>query len=476
MPRPVFRCLLGFLASTAAWAAAPAPASPAPARKMSVVVIPVQDEIASPVLYILRRGLKEAERDQADLVVLDMKTPGGALDVTFEIMEALEKFSGKTVTYVDSEAMSAGAFIAASTDEIWFAPDGVIGAAAPVQSGGQDVEATMKQKVVSYLRARMRATSEGKGYRGQVVSAMIDADYELKIGETVLKGKGELLSLTATEASKTYGDPPQPLLAAGTAKTLDDLLAKKFGAGGYEVRRLEITWSERLAVLLNRLAPVLLGLGLLALFIEFKTPGFGLFGVGGIALLAVVFLSSYVAGFSGHEPALLFAVGVVLVLLELIFWHSAGFLGVAGVALMAGALVWSMADLWPNEPLAVAWSGDAFVQPLVNLGLGLLIAGVLAAALIRFLPQGWVWDRLVVGATIGGTAQMGGNAPGTAPLLASLVGRRGSAVTALHPAGQVEIDRRRYEARVDIGDIEAGEAIVVRGRTDFSLIVERIES
>src|SRR5471030_1012687 len=104
MSRPVFRCLLGLLAAPTVWAAEPAPASPAPARKVNVVVIPVRDEIAPPVLYILRRGLKEAERDQADLVVLDMKTPGGALDVTFDIMEALEKFSGKTVTYVNSEA------------------------------------------------------------------------------------------------------------------------------------------------------------------------------------------------------------------------------------------------------------------------------------------------------------------------------------------------------------------------------------
>ncbi len=80
-----------------------------------VVVIPVEGEIASPVLYILRRGLKEAIDEKADAVVLDMKTPGGALNVTFEIMEALGKFPGETVTYVNNEAISAGAFIAAMT-------------------------------------------------------------------------------------------------------------------------------------------------------------------------------------------------------------------------------------------------------------------------------------------------------------------------------------------------------------------------
>src|SRR5436305_4647280 len=163
---------------------------------------------------------------------------------------------------------------------------------------------------------------------------MIDADKELKIGDKVIKEKGELLSLTATEAMKTYGQPPKPLLGSGVAKSLDDLLDKKFGHGSYTVRRLEITWSERLAVFLNKLAPVFLGLGMLAIFIEFKTPGFGVFGGIGIALLAVVFLTSYVAGLSGHEPLLFFGIGVLLVVLELLFWHSAGFLGVGGVVLM----------------------------------------------------------------------------------------------------------------------------------------------
>jgi len=437
-----------------------------------VFVIPIRDEIAKPALYVLRRGLKEAMAAHADVVVLDIKTPGGALDATFSMMEALGKFPGRKIAFVDNEAMSAGAFISATTDEIWFAPDGIIGAAAPVTSTGQDVDATMKMKIVSYLKARMRAESEGKGYRGQVVSAMIDADTALTIGGQVLKEKGELLSLTASEAMKRYGTPPQPLLGSGIAADTTDLLAQKFGAGNSEVTELRITWSEHFAAFLNGIAPVLLGLGMVALFIEFKTPGFGFFGIAGVSLLAIVFLSSYVAGLSGHEPIVLFGLGAVLLLLELAFFHSAGFLGVIGVALMGGSLVWAMADLWPNEPISVAWSADAFVRPLADMGLGMVIAFVLAAALLRFLPHGLLWDRMAIGATIGGTAQTGGDAPGTGASLDALIGRRGLAVTALRPAGQVEIDGRRYEAKVAVSAIDAGARIVVRGRMDFGLVVE----
>ncbi|MEX2045024.1 MAG: hypothetical protein WD941_06695, partial [Opitutus sp.] len=403
--------LLGLSLGCTLVAAGEPAAVPVAQGSVAVHVIPVRDQIGSAALYIIRRGVKEAIATGADAVVLDMKTPGGALDSTFEIMEVLAKFTGTTITFVNTEAISAGAFIAASTDEIWFAPEGIIGAAAPVSMGGQEIDATMRQKIVSYLKARVRASSEGKGYRGQVISAMIDADSELKIDDTVLKSKGELLSLTATEAVKLYGDPPQPLLAAGLADNVDELLAKKYAGASAAVTTLQITWSEGLAVWLNKISPILMGLGMLALFIEFKTPGFGVFGIAGIACLGVVFLGNYVAGLSGQEPMLVFAAGVLLVLLELFFFPGIVVMALSGVLLMLGSLVWSMADLWPNEPLSVAWSADAFVRPLGTMGLGLAIAIALGLALSRFIPRGWFFSRLAVAEAVSGSAQVAGGAP-----------------------------------------------------------------
>src|SRR5688572_2222790 len=114
MLRRFFRHLarLGLVVATAFTAAAAAkapatdalsaPAASAPSTitgaKKHVVVIPVQEQVDTPLLFIIRRGLKEAIENKADVVVLDMKTPGGALDATFEIMEALAKFPGKTIT------------------------------------------------------------------------------------------------------------------------------------------------------------------------------------------------------------------------------------------------------------------------------------------------------------------------------------------------------------------------------------------
>jgi len=444
-----------------------------------VKVIPVREAIAKPILYVIRRGLKEAQAEGMRAVVLDMETPGGELGVTLEIMEALDKFEGETLVYVNKEAISAGAIISSVTDEIHFAPGGVIGAAAAVSGGGEEIAATMRQKINSYLNAKVRSFSTGKGYRAEVIRAMMDADYEFKIGETVIKPKGELLSLTAEEAAKPYGEPARALLSSGTHASLEDLLTAKYGKNGYNVARMEVSWSEELASWLTSISPLLMGLGLLCVFIEFKTPGFGVFGIAGGILLALVFFGHYAAGLSGHEAALVFVIGLALVAVELFLLPGTLVAGLLGAALMLGALVWSMLDVWPGEMPSLG--GDALVAPLLNLFAGIGVAVIGALALAKFLPRGWFWDRIVLSTAVAGDAGapeegMGGigaatEAPGsTGP---GLLGARGRTVSVMRPMGEVEIAGRRHEARAALGALERDEPVRVTGRTGRVLIVER---
>jgi membrane-bound serine protease (ClpP class) len=461
-----------WLAAQEAPPAPPAASAPVAERRAVAYVIPVQDQIAKPTLYILRRGLKEAIEQKADLVVLDMKTPGGDAGVTVEIMEALERFEGATITFVNDEAGSAGAIIASVTDDIYFAPTGVMGAAELILGTGQDAPEALKRKMESYIRAKSRALSSGEERRADVLKAMMNADFELKIGDKVLKPKGELLTLSAQEAVKTFGEPPTPLLAAGIAKDIDELLTKKFGAGNFEVRRFRVTWSESLAQYLTTFAPVLMGLGLLALFVEYKTPGFGWPGISGIVLLAIVFFGHYTAGLSGHEPALLFGLGLLLLAVELIFFPGVVLPAVIGVGLMLGSLLWAMADVWPDQP--IDFSGDLLVQPAINLGLALVITAVGGVLLVRFLPKSWFWDRLVLSAAVSATA--GGDAFAAPAATDPLLGARGVALTAMFPSGEVEVDGRRYQAHVELGHVAAGDPVVVKARAGFSLVVERLSS
>ncbi|MBC7981389.1 MAG: ATP-dependent Clp protease proteolytic subunit [Armatimonadetes bacterium] len=439
---------------------------PASIGKKKVIVIPIRAQIAPPELFILRRGLKTAIEQGADTVILDMETPGGRLDITFDMLKAIERFPGKVVTYVNREAISAGALISAGTDEIYFSPGAVIGAAAPVSGAGQDIDATMKLKIVSYLKAVVRSVSEDKGYRGEVISAMIDEDYELKIGEDIIKPKGELLTLTAVEAVKKYGDPAQTLLGAGIEPSLESLMDTLLGKENYSATRLEITWSEKIAQYLTTLTPILLAAGLLLIFIEFKTPGFGIFGIGGGIFLAIVFFGHYAAGLSGHEPALFFALGLALVIIDLFFIPGLFVLAIPGALLMFGSLIWGMSDIWPKQP--IPWNSSFLARPMINLIAGVGGAILMFALLLRFMPSGGLWGKMVLTTAIGGETTAA-NSDRSQP---SLIGRQGLAVTGLFPSGQIEISGKRYDARLTLGTASPGTEVTVVSVGEFELKVE----
>lgn len=460
-------CLTAILVSAGNQTRADEPVAQPTAQNNHIVVIPIREQITPPELFILRRGLKLAIDQGADTVILDMETPGGRLDVTFDILKALERFPGKTITYVNTEAISAGALISAGTDEIHFAPGSIIGAAAPVIGGGQEIDKTMQAKIVSYLKARVRAMSENERYRGEVVSAMIDIRSVFTIDEEVIKSKDELLTLTATEAIKTYGDPPVPLLGAGISPTIEDLMDSIHGAGNYQVTRLEITWSEKTAQYLTVITPLLLAAGLLLIFIEFKTPGFGIFGIMGGIILAVVFFGHNAAGLSGHEPALFFLLGLALVLLELFLFPGILVLAIPGIILMLGSLLWGMSDIWPDQP--IEWNSAFLTRPLANLLSGTLLAIVAFVLMVRFLPQGGLWGKMILETSI-----QGYNPTILDRAQPSLLGQQAIAVTGLYPSGQIEVDGKRYDARVTINHADPGTPVRIIGHGEFELKVETI--
>src|SRR6185436_525202 len=70
-------------------AAAPSTNSSAAGRTRKVYVLPIRDDIMPPLVYLVRRGVKEAMEGTADLLVLDMETDGGSVKVTEEIIGIL---------------------------------------------------------------------------------------------------------------------------------------------------------------------------------------------------------------------------------------------------------------------------------------------------------------------------------------------------------------------------------------------------
>jgi membrane-bound serine protease (ClpP class) len=194
--------------------------------------------------------------------------------------------------------------------------------------------------------------------------------------------------------------------------------------------------------------------------------------------LVIVFLSNYVAGLAGYEAILLFAVGVLLVLVELIVLPGFVFFGVMGAGMIFASLLWSMADLWPNGTggVDVEW-GSVYVglQTLVFSMLGALVALVM---LWKFIPGG-LWakglaaagvspspDPLITGG--GRNANRSKGLPG--------IGSIGVTATDLHPGGEVIIDGNRYQATLELGTLQNGKAIQVTGYRTFSILVEPVET
>lgn len=439
----------------------------ASADQLAVYVIPITGAINKPNLYILRRGLKDAIENKADMLLLNMDTPGGRVDLTIEMMKMIAKFDGTTATYVNPDAISAGSFIAAATKEIYFAPTGKMGASAVIQGGGQDVPETARLKVESYLRANIRSITEDYPYRSDVIRAMLDADFELKIDDALIKPSGELLTLTASEALLKYGEPSESLLSSGTFDTVDALLDTRLGKGKYDIKEFELTYSEVIAKWMNTFAPALLGIGMLGLFLEFKTPGFGVFGIAGIACLGIFFASQYIAGLAGNEAILFFSLGILLVIAEIFFFPGTLIFAISGLALILGSLVWAMVDIWPSEPFSV--SPDLLAEPMMNLVFGLAITATGALVLSRFFPGSWLERSLVLSQSAGGDGQLLRDRRETS---LPQVGSIGVAVTDLFPGGQVEIDGQRYDAHATLGAIDRGITIRVQKVADFSLIVE----
>lgn len=438
-------------------------------------VIPVQGPIGQPSLYAIRGGVKTAISEGYDTVVLDMKTPGGRLDSTLEIMEILDRFPGKTITYVNDEAISAGAIIASVTHEIYFTSKAVIGSAEPVTGQGQDINESMKRKLMSYLNAKMEAYTDQYPFRSDVIRAMMDPEFEFKVGDEIISPKGELLNLTAKRAHEVYGDPPMPLLGSGIVDDLDKLIGSLAMDTDPVVTRFEASWSLNLAEFIVGLAPFLLAVAVISVYVEFQSPGFGVFGIVGVVFFLIAIFGHNVAGLSGHEPLLLFIIGVALLALEVFVAPGTLFFAIPGFVLMLASLVWAMADIWPAETPDFVWSWEMFEKPVQNLVGGVLMGVVGVLVLARFLPKTFLWDRLVLKESIAGVGREV-ELPSEAPVESSLVGAIAVAATDLMPGGQIEIEGRRFEAKLNFGSADRGAQVRVLAKSDFGYVVELVES
>ena len=421
------------------------------AAEKKVYVVPVREDIMPPILYVIRRGVKEAMAAEADCLILDMETNGGRVDITEEIFDIIGKFKGETVTYVNKDAYSAGAFIAVATEKIYMAPQSVIGAAAPIMmsptGGVSEMPSTMEVKMNSAIRAKIRTQAEKNGYAVDVVEAMVDKTKKLERDGKIICEEGDILTLTNLEAEAKYGEAKTRLLSSGTVESIDALIIEL----GYDgVQRVDVVplGVEELGTWINAISPILLLIGIIGLYIEFKTAGFGVFGAVGIAALVLYFFGGYVSGMAGIEWVGIFVVGVALVAVELFLLPGTIFIGLIGVVCMFVALVMGMTDLYPNMPWFPAGEGEGgggvvpqvegkdfdwpdFSRPIRDLLIAFALSVPIIWGLAKYLPHTALFAAFTSSAASGVES-----VAAVAAELESRLGQTGTSTTPLNPGGK----------------------------------------
>ena len=435
------------------------------ATVVGALVAPAHGQGARPVVYLMpiegmidlglapfvQRVLDEATGAGAGAVVLEINTFGGRVDAAVLIRDALLRTRVRTVAFVNKRAISAGALISLAATTIAMAEGGTIGAATPVEMGAPGAPAQpVAEKTVSYVRKEFRATAESRGRPLLLAEAMVDADVEIR----GVIGKGKLLTLTTEEALKHK-------LADFRADSVEAVL-ERLGLAGAEVRRASPTWAEAVLRLLTHpvVSSLLMTIGILGIIVELRTPGFGLPGAVGIASFALFFWGHWLLRLVGWEELLLVGAGVILLAVELFVTPGFGVTGVLGLAALLGGLGLSLVGAGATWAVILGAIGRVAVSLLLAIGASL--------ALLRFLPRLPFGRRLVLETEL--TAREGfASAPERDR---AWLGKRGTAVSTLRPAGIADIEGERVDVVSDGEFIDAGDPITVV-RVDGNRIVVR---
>ena len=222
------------------------------------------------------------------------------------------------------------------------------------------------------------------------------------------------------------------------------------------------TWAEAILRFLTHpvVSSLLMTIGILGIIVELRTPGFGVPGAVGIGCLALFFWGHWLVRLVGWEELLLVGAGVILLAIELFVTPGFGATGVLGITALVGGLALSLVGA------GATWA--VIITALGRVAVSLLLAIAAALALLRFLPRLPFGRRLVLETEL--AAREGfASAPETDR---AWLGKRGTAVSRLRPAGIADIEGERVDVVSDGDFIDAGDPITVV-RVDGNRIVVR---
>ncbi len=331
-------------------------------EKRPLALVAELDGIIHPVAVEYVNGIiDQADTTGADVVLIVLRTPGGLLESTREIVSRMITSRAPVVVFVGpagARAASAGFIITLAADVAVMAPGTHIGAAHPVSGTGQQMDDTMSAKVASDTAAYARSLAQARSRNPELAAEAVT----------------ESRAFTDREALEAM-----PPLIDFTAQDVDDVLRKLDGrtitrfdgrtatirTAHAEVQRIELTRRQRFlsAIAHPQVAYLLLTLGILGLTVELWNPGAIAPGVaGGLALLLAFFAFQIVPVNTAGLLLILFGLGLLVLELKM---PSFGVLGVGGVvSLLIGSIMTTRA------------------VPGIRVGLGVIVPVALGLAAI----------------------------------------------------------------------------------------------
>lgn len=409
--------------------------------KNKVFVLEIRAEIDPRMSRYVSMALEEAGKQNADFVVVDMDTYGGAVDDADKIRTALLEYPKPVFVYINKNAASAGALIAIACDSIYMEKGSSIGAATVVNgSDGMPVP----EKYQSYMRSMMRSTAEANHRNPLLAEAFVDPDVTL---DSAIKKNGKVLTLTTSEAIENG-------FCEAEVTSLNDILQKN-NLVDSEIIKFEISASEKIiAFFLNpAISGVLILIMIGGIWFELQTPGVGFPLIAAIVAAVLYFTPYYLNGLAQNWEILMFIIGLILLGVEIFVIPGFGVVGIMGIIFIFSSLILSMLnnDLFDFEYVK---PGDLYYSML-----SVLVSFVATIVLViiggnRMLKSDYfkkisLHDKTILPVPVESSQKI------------NISGMQGTAHTVLRPSGKIEVEGEVYDAFTTGEFIEKGDFIVV---------------
>lgn len=392
-----------------------------------VFIIPLEETVEKGLSQYIKRTISEAKSQEADHIILEIDTLGGAVDGAFEIADTLRSSEIPITAYINRRAISAGAYIALNADQIYMAPGSQMGSAAIITGDGNAAD----DKSQSLWLSELKESAERNGRDPIYALAMADKDVDIpEYGA----GKGDLLTLETKQALEVgYSE--------GTAENRKDLL-KQLNLTGASIIEAEESFAEKVARFITHpvVVPILLSIGSIGLVVELYSPGFGVAGFMGLTSLFLFFYGHLVAGLAGMESIILFVLGIILVIAE--FFVPGGIMGALGFASMITSLYLA--------------SGD-FVHMTISLLTALAASIIVSILLVKVFGKRMnIFKKLILRDSTNTESGYVSNKSRS-----ELLGLEGVAFTTLRPSGTAIIADERLDVVTEGSFISQGQRVKV---------------